>query len=241
MEVGKYGYQEYKSPDLVTQEEANQKLKIPTEVNFSNERYVILKEKGFNPSRVLDIGANMGQWFQLIKSHFPDSEVLSIEANPHNLDNIRSVNPNSRIMLLGKEEVESDFFLSNGPAHCGGASMYQETSPYYSEAKKITLPVKTLDSLGERFDFIKMDTQGSELDIIKGGLETVSGCAFLQIELGVLKYNKGAPLAAEVISYLNEIGFYFYEILTHFYWGHRLSHFDALFINKKMESLLELD
>ena len=119
--------------------------------------------------------------------------------------------------------------------------MYQEKSQFFSENKKITLPVKTLDSLGERFDLIKMDTQGSELDIIKGGLETVASCSFLQIELGVLKHNKGAPLAAEVTSYLNEIGFYFYEILAHFYWGGRLSHYDALFVNKRLENILELD
>jgi FkbM family methyltransferase len=216
-------------------------LKIPREINFSNERYAIIKDKGFYPDRTLDIGANMGQWFSLIKTVYPKSEVLSIEANPYNFENIYSVNPNSKIMLLGKEEGEADFFISNGNAGCGGCSMYQEKSQFYSENKKITLPVKTLDSLGERFDLIKMDTQGSELDIIKGGLETVVGCSFLQIELGVLKYNKGAPLAAEVISYLNEIGFYFYEILAHFYWGDRLSHYDALFVNKRLENILELD
>lgn len=214
---------------------------LSREINFSHERYAIIKEKGFYPDKILDIGANMGQWFSLIKTVYPKSEVLSIEANPYNFENIYSVNPNSKIMLLGKEEGEADLFLSNAHAHCGGASVYQEASPYYSESKKVTLPVKTLDSLGERFDLIKLDTQGSELDIIKGGLETVVGCSFLQIELGVLKYNKGAPLAAEITSYLNEIGFYFCEILAHFYWGDRLSHYDALFVNKRLENILELD
>lgn len=236
MEGDNHGYQEYKETDS-----AEEEPKQPTEYNFSNERYEILKQKGFYPNKILDIGANLGQWFTIINRAYPEAEVLSIDGNPHNLKNIRSVNPNSEIMLLGKEEGEADLFLSNGLPHCGGASMYQEATPYYSEAKKITLPVKTLDSLGGQYDLIKLDTQGSELDIIEGGLKTISECSFLQIELGVLRYNKGAPLAAEATSYLNDIGFYFYDILTHFYWGSRLSQFDALFINQKMEHLLELD
>jgi FkbM family methyltransferase len=222
-------------------------LRFAEEINFSHERYAIIKDKGFYPDRILDIGANVGQWFRFIKTVYPKSEVLSIEANPHNFESIYSVNPNSKIMLLGKEEGEADFFITDTPANGeipgfnAGCSVHQENSHGYSENKKITLPVKTLDSLGERFDLIKMDTQGSELDIIKGGLETVASCSFLQIELGVLKHNKGAPLAAEVTSYLNEIGFYFYEILAHFYWGKRLLHYDALFVNKRLENILELD
>ena len=71
---------------------------------------------------------------------------------------------------------------------------------------------KTLDTVVRlrnfpKPDFVKMDVQGAELDIIKGATETLKTCKHLILELQVVEYNKGAPLRDEVISYLKTIGF----------------------------------
>ena len=218
--------------------------KFPKHICFAKERYPHLIKAGFNPKTILDIGANYGQWFSLARPFFHEAEILSIEANPKNYEILSQINPNSKTILLGEEEKEEvEFFDSakEGKPGCGGASIYKEDSRFYEEVKPITLPMKTLDSLNLEFDFIKIDTQGSELDILRGGLGTIERCTALELELGVLRFNKGAPLANEVIAYLNKIGFYFYEILSHFYWGDRLSQFNALFINQRFSHILDLD
>lgn len=216
--------------------------KFPKQICFAKDRYPHLIEAGFSPKKILDIGGNHGQWFDLARATFPDAEILSIEANPLNYKRLSERNPNTKILLLGDQEKEVEFHDNpTGDIGCGGASIYKELTRFYKNSKSTTMQMKTLDSLNLEFDFIKIDTQGSELDIIKGGLNTVEKCMVIELELSVLRYNKDAPLANEVIAYMHEIGFCFYDILAHLYWGHRLNQFNALFINQKLFDILDLD
>jgi hypothetical protein len=70
----------------------------------------------------------------------------------------------------------------------------------------------TLDSIVKQknfphADFIKIDVQGSELDILKGATEAVSYCTDIFIELQHKEYNLGAPKKDEIVNYLKLQGF----------------------------------
>ena len=56
-------------------------------------------------------------------------------------------------------------------------------------------------------DLIKMDVQGAELDIVQGAETALKHCKDLILELQTVEYNKSAPLASEVIKYIESIGF----------------------------------
>ena len=56
-------------------------------------------------------------------------------------------------------------------------------------------------------DLIKIDVQGSELDILKGATKVLKQCDNIILEMQYVDYNKGAPKAQEVIEYLKSIGF----------------------------------
>ena len=102
----------------------------------------------------------------------------------------------------------------------------------YENPTKITLPTRTLDSLNQRVDFIKMDVQGAELDIIKGGLKTIQNAAVLQLELAMLEYNEGSPKASEIISYLYNLGFNLFDIGSFYFWDEKLNQSDMFFVNR---------
>ena len=68
------------------------------------------------------------------------------------------------------------------------------------------------------FDIIKIDTQGSELDIIKGGLKAVKKASYVILEVPTLQYNEESPLFDEVIDYMKQIGFSKYEIVDEHKW-----------------------
>ena len=89
----------------------------------------------------------------------------------------------------------------------------------------------TLDSLQQTFDLIKIDVQGAELDILKGGVKTIVDCDFILVELSINKYNDGAPSADEVIVFLSNLGFQINDIFSHFYFNNTLTQIDILFIN----------
>lgn len=204
--------------------------------DFSVQKYTRLKEMGFNPKNVLDIGASDGSWCKQFNLIFNKTQILSIEANPHLEDLLKINNPNYKITLLGNDVSIKKFFINKSCDLCHGSSIFKENTEYYKNCKEIELPMTKLDCLnniGTIYDYIKIDVQGAELDIIKGGLKTILECSFLQLELSVLEFNQNAPLSSQIISYLYNLDFYLYDICSHFYWNNRLNQFDAIFINKR--------
>ena len=53
-----------------------------------------------------------------------------------------------------------------------------------------------------------MDTQGSEVDIINGGKETLSNAWAIHCEVPLLEYNKGSPNFSDYQAAFKSIGFF---------------------------------
>lgn len=66
-------------------------------------------------------------------------------------------------------------------------------------------------------DFIKIDTQGSELDILEGGLDFLSRAVGIEVEMEFVEVYKGQPLFDEVHSFLTRNGFNLFDI-KRYYW-----------------------
>jgi hypothetical protein len=81
---------------------------------------------------------------------------------------------------------------------------------------------------------IKMDVQGAELDVIRGGLGIVRNTRYLLLELQTHNYNLGAPHLDEVVAFLHGEGFTVVDIVDLMYSGDRLIQADVLFLNKKL-------
>ena len=56
-------------------------------------------------------------------------------------------------------------------------------------------------------DLVKIDVQGSERDIIMGGVNTIKKAKHLIVELQHTQYNENAPLANETIPTIENLGF----------------------------------
>lgn len=192
-----------------------------------------LKERQIHIRSAVDVGANTGQWFSAFHEVFPDAEILSIEANADNMEVLRTVNPNSLNACLSARGGElKRFFLPdpNVTQINTGASLYKERMHYYENAKVIEITTQTLDSLNRTFDWIKLDVQGAELDVLQGGVQTLKSARFVQMEVSLLQYNEGAPLAAEVISYMHHQGFQVCDITEVLLLGEKINQLDLLFV-----------
>ena len=134
-----------------------------------------LKNLGFNPKTILDIGAHTGQFYSWAKDVWPDSFIWMVEANnchETTLKNLTSYN-NDRytIATMGDKEREVNFYTRKDKPHTEGASYYKEANYWDIPQLIMEIPktLQTLDNLFTEdsfFDLIKIDTQGSELDII---------------------------------------------------------------------------
>ena len=194
--------------------------------------------KHFYPYRILDIGANVGQFYQIAKQTFPDSFIFSIEASKECEPYLKQLTDNYYIGLLAKDTSEYNFYSRKGDTTCTGNSIYRELTHFYSDdqleiIKQKGIKLDDLFELDSEFDLIKIDTQGSELDIITGGINLCKKAKGILLEVSLTQYNEGAPLHEEVIQFMSNFDFIKTEILDEA--RNNGSHQqDILFINKNL-------
>ena len=165
----------------------------------------------FNPTSVLDIGANRGQFYNDTRPFFPNAEYFLIEANPECEEPLKTLGVSYYIGAISDSERTATFYKSKADSMGFGNSFYKEKTDYYNSENLIEVEYKTttLAKLfpNQIFDLVKIDVQGSELDIIKGGLSLIKAAKGLILEVSVVEYNENAPLEPEVNSFMEEIGF----------------------------------
>jgi len=176
-----------------------------------------IKATGFVPKGILDIGAYRGEWTKAAAVTFEKSEILMVEAQEElgdTLGRFHQLDPKRfqyKIALLGASAAaEVPFYVTKSKWGSSGSSAYREISEVPATLRHI--PRLTLDELIEEanfpiFEFLKLDVQGAEIDVIAGGIQALKKVEFVMMELSVLPYNEGAPLSGEVIAFMHELGF----------------------------------
>lgn len=166
-----------------------------------------LKERGANPESLIDIGAAHGDFSKMFLEIWPKSNITAFEANKldsHYLDN---TNWDVYYRALGEKEGKMTFYTNPDDPVGGGSSLYKENTQWFENAVEEKVQVSPLDSFDVQGDFVKIDVQGAELDVIKGGHEVLNKADFLLLELSFLDYNLGAPLIDDVLRETFNIGF----------------------------------
>jgi FkbM family methyltransferase len=140
----------------------------------------LLIELGKISESFLDIGANAGYYSLVLSQANPKIQICAIEPNPEVFKflqyNLRLNNCSSRVTTynLGLSSIdrESILFIPKFTGSGGGS-----LRPLHSEEgshSQTTVEVKQLDNLDVRkADLIKMDTEGSEYNILLGGGKTL--------------------------------------------------------------------
>lgn len=179
--------------------------------------YWRLREQGFAPAGIVDIGAHEGHWTETIRGIFPEPPILMIEARAEQESTLQQVfselqDVDYRIGLLGREAIAAVPFHVSGT----GSSIFAERS----DAKRMLrqMPMRTLDDLLSEYErlreplFLKLDIQGAELECLRGGDATLGKAEVVQLEVALLNYNEAAPQAAEVIAFMDAKGFVMFDI-----------------------------
>jgi len=178
------------------------------------------KDKGFSPKVIYDIGAHQGSWTRETKKIFTDASFHLFEGCSDN--NSHNTELSYHNILLGKEEALVDFHCVDPGFVYGntGNSIYLELTDAFigDNYRTIKQQMYKLDDYITKNgipspDFIKVDVQGAELDVLDGGRECLKNSTFVLLEVSLHRYNVGAPLFAEVVRYMDEHGFEAVDIL----------------------------
>ncbi len=175
---------------------------------------VLASLNGFKPKSLIDIGANQGSFAISIKKYIPSvKSFFLIEANKNCAKVLKNLSFEFEICLLSSIEEEKKFYINPKNIMCTGNSYYIENTRHFDESKFEKIRSTTLDQVINRkkqdFDLIKLDTQGSELDILKGGCKVLKKAEYIIIECNTNKrsYNKDAPNETEIFNFLISKGF----------------------------------
>ena len=199
----------------------------------------ILKQKGYSPDVILDIGAHHGNWTNSMLQIFNQSKYYLFEAIHYpelnqfkNNDCIKVFN----ILLNDKIEQVNWYQMKNM-----GDSMFKEQTHHFNNCEIIqreTIDLNTFllqNNLLPEFNniLIKIDCQGAEIPILKGSTSILEKTNFIILEIPFFgQYNEGVPNFLEHITFMNTIGFVVYDILDSHYINGFNMQVDILFINK---------
>ena len=196
-----------------------------------------LVNRFFVPHRILDIGANVGQFRTQASSTWPGSYIFSIEASDACEPYLKKLTDDYIICLLARDRSKYDFYTRKSDPTCTGNSIYRELTEFYSEdnlniIKKDGIKLDDLLNKDSTYDLIKVDTQGSELDVIEGGKEICKKAKAMLLEVSFNEYNKDAPLSEEVINYMKDFKFKPAAVLG-IEMNHGSHQEDILFLNER--------
>lgn len=166
-----------------------------------------LSSWGYQPRFAIDIGAYVGLWTTTFRTFFPESAVLMVEpqeSKEAHLQTLASATPGVRFasVLLGAENGTTDFYEMEQ-----GSSMLSELTPH--PRRVVRKPVVRLDDLLAAAhadlgapDFLKLDVQGAELQVLAGAPKALAAAEFVLLETAFKPYNDGAPLVGEVLEFM---------------------------------------
>ena len=172
---------------------------------------------GFTPSAVLDVGAHEGRWARMAAKAFPGAAFHLFEAQPGQKPALEAAlaeigrRGSVNIILLGPESRRDVVFHVMGT----GSSVLPEVTTF--DRTQICLPMRRLDDLAAELGLaapllIKLDTQGFELEILKGAGTTLGLAEVVMLEVSLLPYNEGAPLFHDVVAFMAAAGFLAYDV-----------------------------
>ncbi len=136
---------------------------------------------------------------------------------------------------LGSEEITTTMYIEDEDKF-GCSSILEPSDNYIGHAnfsEKQEVKVKTLDSFGfSKLNFLNIDVQGYELEVLKGSIETLKSIDYIMcevhrnIEQKKLDYIN-SPVIENIIDFLSPYGFELVDVdWAGISWG------DAFFIKK---------
>lgn len=206
----------------------------------------------FGITSVIDVGANAGQFRDQMRHEVGfTGPIFSFEPDPVLAAGLlqRAVEDPAWIifsMALGAEAGMMPFNVMRNPVF---NSFYEPTAEQVGEYERgnvvlrtVEVPVRSLDAMAAFFPdlshtYFKVDTQGFDLEVLKGGCGVVRQVPALQTEISLHQQYAGGPSMHNSVEAFGKLGFAIADLfLVSTDGNHRAVEFDCVMVRNRQTS-----
>jgi FkbM family methyltransferase len=178
-----------------------------------------IARRGFEPTHIIDVGANRAKWSRKAHNLFPQCSFTliepQIEMKPY-LDQFCARAPHSRWILAGAGAERGELPLTLiDPVSCTFAM--SEDAARARSFERRTVPIITLDEVAEADghvpDLVKIDAEGFEPQVMRGARSLLGKTEVFLLEASLYAV-PGWPTFLEEIVMMADYGYDLYDFTT---------------------------
>jgi FkbM family methyltransferase len=177
-----------------------------------------IKNLGFNPSHIVDVGANRGTWTRNALQYFPDAYYSLFEPQAYLSASFTDLLKNPKIKFHAKGVGATSGMMDLTTSDRDDSFSFSFSADQAREwgAKQVKAPVVSLDEYLPTLnlpkpELIKVDAEGWDLEVLKGASKSVSNAEVVLLEAAVMnKFFKNN--VNDVTSVMSHLGFTVFDI-----------------------------
>lgn len=192
----------------------------------------VLNKYNLIPNGIIHIGAHLGEEKNLYNTYKTNEKTIWIEANPELIKQLKKNVDNDIVIneALSNEIKECTFNITSSITDLNNTQSsslkdldyHLIAHPNVYVSKKIIIKTNTMKNViieqninMNNYDFLNIDTQGSELDILQGFEEYLYNIKYIYAEINVKELYKNIALLPVLDDFLYKNGFERVETIIH--------------------------
>ena len=177
-----------------------------------------IKNLGFNPSHIVDVGANRGTWTRNALQFFPDAYYSLFEPQAYLSASFTDLLKNPKIKFHAKGVGASSGMMDLTTSDRDDSFSFSFTADQAKDwgVKQVKAPVVKLDEFLQTLglpqpELVKIDAEGWDLEVLKGAESTIANAEVILMEAAVMnKFFRNT--FTDVIREMSERGFVVFDI-----------------------------
>lgn len=181
-----------------------------------------LAKRGFEPTHIVDVGANKGRWSRDARKVYPDAAFTLIEPQremARYLDKFCEGYDNCRWIEAGAGDKSGELTFTVCPDTVSSSFAVTEEDAKAAGFERRTVPVITLDELlgeymestGKSPEIVKIDAEGFEFQVLQGAKKLLGKSELIFLEAHMISHEGDTSGFVELTKQMCDLGYAPYD------------------------------